>query len=145
MRALEVYHISGEPIWKHHEQQKKEKNYSFTQFGLNPNREILYNNINDRVDKMIQDGLVDEVKGLLEAGYSGELNSLNTVGYKEIISYLNNEITLDRAIELIKRNTRRYAKRQMTWFRKDDRIEWFDLDEQSKLENISKNIANCFK
>ncbi|MBT8385853.1 MAG: tRNA (adenosine(37)-N6)-dimethylallyltransferase MiaA [Ignavibacteria bacterium] len=145
MRALEVYHLSGEPIWKHQQRQKKEKNYSFTQFGLNPNREILYNNINDRVDKMIDDGLVNEVKTLLAEGYTKELNSLNTVGYKEMISYLNMEITLERAIELIKRNTRRYAKRQMTWFRKDTRIKWFNVDEQSELENISKKIANSFK
>jgi len=145
MRALEVYHLSGEPIWKHHQRQKKEKNYSFTQIGLSWERKTLYKNINERVDNMIEDGLVNEVEELLADGYNKELNSLNTVGYKEIISYLNNEISIERAIELIKRNTRRYAKRQMTWFRKNARIEWFNLDEQSKLENISKNIANRFK
>jgi len=145
MRALEVYHLSGEPIWKHHERQKKEYKYDFIQIGLNWDRKTLYKNINERVDTMIEDGLVNEVGGLLADGYNKELNSLNTVGYKEIISYLNNEIPIDRAIELIKRNTRRYAKRQMTWFRKDDRIEWFDLDEQSELENISEIIANRFK
>ncbi len=112
---------------------------------MNWERKTLYKNINERVDEMIQDGLVKEVEGLLANGYNKELNSLNTVGYKEIISYLNNEISLERAIELIKRNTRRYAKRQITWFRKDDRIEWFDLDEQNELENISKIIANRFK
>ncbi len=145
MRALEVYHLSGEPIWKHHQRQKKEKNYSFIQIGLNWERKNLYKNINERVDNMIEDGLLKEVEGLLADGYDKELNSLNTVGYKEIISFLNDEISIERAIELIKRNTRRYAKRQMTWFRKDDRIEWFDLDEQSELENISKKIANRFK
>ena len=145
MRALEVYHLSGEPIWKHHERQKKEKKYSFIQIGLSWDRKTLYKNINERVDTMIDDGLVKEVERLLADGYNKELNSLNTVGYKEIISYLNNEIPIDRAIELLKRNTRRYAKRQMTWFRKDDRIEWFDLDEQSELENISKKITDSFK
>lgn len=145
MRALEVYHLSGEPIWKHHERQTKESKYSFIQIGLNWERKTLYKNINERVDKMIDNGLVREVKGLLAAGYNIELNSLNTVGYKEIISYLNDEISVERAIELIKRNTRRYAKRQMTWFRKDDRIEWFDLDAQSELENISKKIVERFK
>lgn len=145
MRALEVYHLSGEPIWKHHERQKKENKYSFIQIGLNRDRKTLYNNINERVDNMIEGGLVKEVERLLADGYNKELNSLNTVGYKEIISYLNNEISVERAIELIKRNTRRYAKRQMTWFRKDDRIEWFDLDEQSELEQISEIIANRFK
>jgi len=145
MRALEVYHLSGEQIWKHHERQTKEKKYSFIQIGLNWDRETLYKNINERVDMMIDNGLVKEVEGLLADGYNKEINSLNTVGYKEIISYLNNEISIERAIELIKRNTRRYAKRQMTWFRKDDRIEWFDLDEQSELENISKKIVERFK
>jgi tRNA dimethylallyltransferase len=145
MRALEVYYLSGEPIWKHHERQKKENKYNFIQIGLNWDRETLYKNINDRVNLMIDDGLVNEVERLLADGYDKELNSLNTVGYKEIISYLNSESSLERAIELIKRNTRRYAKRQMTWFRKDDRIEWFDLDEQSELENISKIIADRFK
>ena len=145
MRALEVYHLSGEPIWKHHERQANEKKYNFTQFGLNWDRKTLYKNINERVDTMIEDGLVNEVGGLLADGYDKELNSLNTVGYKEIISYLNNEIPIDRAIELIKRNTRRYAKRQMTWFRKDERIEWFDLDEQSELENIANKIASRIK
>ena len=145
MRALEVYHLSGEPIWKHHERQKKENKFNFIQIGLNWDRKTLYKNINERVDLMIDDGLVKEVEKLLADGYNKELNSLNTVGYKEIISYLNNEISVERAIELIKRNTRRYAKRQMTWFRKDDRIEWFDLDEQSELENISKKIADRFK
>ena len=145
MRALEVYHISGEPIWKHHERQRKEQKYNFTQIGLNWDRKTLYNNINERVDKMLEEGLVEEVKGLLAEGYNKKLNSLNTVGYKEIISFLNNEFTLERAIELIKRNTRRYAKRQITWFRKDDRIEWFDIDQETELEIIAKNIALRFK
>jgi len=145
MRALEVYHLSGEPIWKHHERQLKENKYTFCQFGLNWDRKTLYKNINERADKMNEIGLVKEVEGLLAAGYNIELNSLNTVGYKEIISYLNNEISVEKAIELIKRNTRRYAKRQTTWFRKDDRIEWFDLDEQSELQNIAKIIADRFK
>ncbi len=145
MRALEVLHISGEPIWKHYERQKKHNAYNFYQFGLNPERAKLYNYINDRVDKMINDGLVSEVKKLLADGYSKELNSLNTVGYKEIISYLNNEISLERAIELIKRNTRRYAKRQLTWFRNDKRIEWFDANDVADLKNLSKNISGRFK
>ncbi|NNG27075.1 MAG: tRNA (adenosine(37)-N6)-dimethylallyltransferase MiaA [Ignavibacteriaceae bacterium] len=145
MRALEVYHLSGEPIWKHHERQRKENKYSCIQIGLNWDRKTLYKNINKRVDSMIEEGLVEEVKGLLTDGYNKELNSLNTVGYKEIISYLDNEISIERAIELIKRNTRRYAKRQFTWFRKDNRIEWFDLDDQSELEKIAIKIANRFK
>ena len=142
MRALEVYHTTGEEIWKHHQKQSssKEKKYYFNQFGLNWNREILYENIDKRVDEMIQAGFVDEVKSILNKGYDKNLNSLNTVGYKEIIQYLDGEITLERAIELIKRNTRHYAKRQMTWYRKDLRIRWFDLNDISELAKIANKI-----
>lgn len=127
MRALEVYHLSGMPITQFQQTYKRNVDLSFVQFGLNWERQILYKNIENRVDQMISTGLVDEVKDILSKGYSKELNSLNTVGYKEIISFLNNEYPLERAIELIKRNTRRFAKRQMTWFRKDDRINWVDV------------------
>ncbi len=140
IRALEVIHLTGEPIWKFHEKHKREVNIEFLQFGLNWERELLYKNINNRVDEMITAGLVDEVKSVLAKGYSAELNSLNTVGYKEIIAYLNNEYGLERAVELIKRNTRRYAKRQMTWFRKDDRIKWFKVKKEKELEKIAERI-----
>ena len=142
MRALEVFHTTGEPIWKHHQKQSftKEKQYVFKQFGLNWNRKILYENIDRRVDWMIENRLVEEVKTILNLGYDKSLNSLNTVGYKEIIQYLDGAITLDKAIELIKRNTRHYAKRQMTWFRKDKRIHWFDITELSELDEIAEFI-----
>ncbi len=140
IRALEVYHLTGEPIWKFHAEHKREVDIEFLQFGLNWERELLYDNINSRVDKMISTGLVDEVKSVLSSGFSSELNSLNTVGYKEIIAYLKKEYDLERAIELIKRNTRRYAKRQMTWFRKDDRIKWFKIDKEEDLEKIAESI-----
>ena len=142
MRALEVYHITGEPIWKHHQKQStlKEKKYTFKQFGLNWDRKILYENINQRVDWMIQNGLIDEVKNILNNGFSKNLNSLNTVGYKEIIQFLDGEISLERAVELIKRNTRHYAKRQMTWFRKDKRIHWFDISNANDLGRIAREI-----
>jgi tRNA dimethylallyltransferase len=84
--------------------------------------------------------LIDEVKNILEMGYDKNLNSLNTVGYKEIIQYLDGEFTLERAIELIKRNSRHYAKRQMTWFRKDERIKWFDVKDITILEQIANEI-----
>jgi len=144
MRALEVYHTTGVPIWKHHENQssKKQKDNTFNQFGLNWERSILYNNIDTRVDEMIDNGLVDEVKNLLNNGYTKNLNSLNTVGYKEIIQYLSGEFSVERAIELIKRNTRHYAKRQMTWFRKDKRISWFDIADLSELDNIADKIIS---
>ena len=141
-RALEVLHTTGEPIWEHHKNQssKKQKKYIFNQFGLNWERSILYKNINMRVDEMIRNGLVDEVKNLLNSEYDKNLNSLNTLGYKEIIQYQAGEITLERAIELIKRNTRHYAKRQLTWFRKDKRIHWFDVKDLSDLDQIAEKI-----
>ena len=143
MRALEVFHTTGQPIWQHHQKQTllKEKKYLFRQFGLNWKRELLYSNIDKRVDEMINNGLVEEVKKLLDEGYADNLNSLNTVGYKEIVSFLKNEITMDRAIELIKRNTRRYAKRQLTWFRKDERINWLKINSSVDLHSAVDKIV----
>jgi tRNA dimethylallyltransferase len=141
MRALEVYHLTKQPIWKHQQEYNRNVDFEFYQYGLNWKREILYKNIDSRVDEMIQAGLVDEVKKVLSMGYSEKLNSLNTVGYKEIISYLNDEISLERAIELIKRNTRRFAKRQMTWFRKDKRIKWIDIVFENEIDEVSRRIT----
>jgi tRNA dimethylallyltransferase len=143
MRALEVFHTTGEPIWKHHQKQstQKEKKYEYKQFGLNWERKILYENIDRRVDEMIAKGLVEEVKNILGKGYDENLNSLNTVGYKEIIQCLDGVISLEKAIELIKRNTRHYAKRQMTWFRKDKRIKWFDIEKPDDLDIVAEEIA----
>ncbi len=143
IRALEVFHVTGKPIWQIQQEHKRKENYSFVQFGLNWNREELYANIDLRVDRMIQAGLVEEVKNILGMGYLPELNSLNTVGYKEIFSYLNNQISLERAVELIKRNTRHFAKRQMTWFRKDDRINWLAVNGESDWDDISEKIISA--
>jgi tRNA dimethylallyltransferase len=141
MRALEVIHLTGEPIWKHHKEKKDKSEFDFHQFGIMWDRETLYVNINNRVDAMIENGLVSEVEKILAFGYDKNLNSLNTVGYKEIILFLEGEHSLERAIELIKRNTRHYAKRQMTWFRKDDRIKWFDVKSYEELSNSAKIIV----
>ncbi|GIK23307.1 MAG: tRNA (adenosine(37)-N6)-dimethylallyltransferase MiaA [Ignavibacterium sp.] len=141
IRAIEVFKLTGRPIWQHYQNQQAEREFSFNQIGLNWEREILYNNIETRVDKMINAGLVDEVKNILDMGYPRTLNALNTVGYKEIIKYLDNQITFDRAIELIKRNTRHYAKRQMTWFNADKRIKWYNINNESDLNNLAEEIA----
>ena len=141
IRALEVYNLTGEKIGVHQKRFERKINWNFIQFGLNWERKILYNNIEKRVDEMMKAGLVNEVKNILKKGYNKNLNSLNTVGYKEIISYLGNEISLERAIELIKRNTRRYAKRQMTWFNKDQRIRWYDVKKPDDLDNICKQLT----
>jgi tRNA dimethylallyltransferase len=144
LRALEVYHTTGKPIWQHHQRQQEKSKFTFHQFGLMWNREVLYANINKRVEKMIEAGLVAEVQKICTLGYGKHLNSLNSVGYKEIIEYLEGNISLDRSIELIKRNTRHYAKRQLTWFRKDERINWFNINCFDELENIEKNIEQFF-
>jgi tRNA dimethylallyltransferase len=140
MRALEVYHLTGERIGTHQKKYERKIGYNFIQCGLNWERKTLYNNIEIRVEEMIKTGLVNEVEKLLKNDYRKNLNSLNTVGYKEIISYLDNEISLEKAVELIKRNTRRYAKRQLTWFRKDQRIKWYDVKKPEDLKNICEQI-----
>ncbi len=141
MRALEVYYSTGKPIWEHHKEYERNLNLKFLQFGINWEREILYKRIEDRVDNMISLGLIDEVKNILKMGYSTELNSLNTVGYKEVIEYLNGRYSFEKMIELIKRNTRRFAKRQLTWFRRDKRIKWFDIKSENEFENIVEKIV----
>lgn len=140
IRALEVYRTTGKPIWKHHQEQNRSHRFNFNQIGLLWDREKLYKNIETRVDKMIDLGLVDEVKLILETGYSPNLNSLNTVGYKEIIDYLDNKVSLHRATELIKRNTRRFAKRQMTWFNADKRIQWHKINSDNDLYLLADKI-----
>ncbi|MGA8264550.1 MAG: tRNA (adenosine(37)-N6)-dimethylallyltransferase MiaA [Ignavibacteriaceae bacterium] len=141
IRALEVYHLTGQRIGVHQKRYKREGDYNFVQYGLNWDRKVLYRNIENRVDEMIKSGLVEEAKEIIANGFDKKLNSLNTVGYKEIISYLEGEISLDRAIELIKRNTRRFAKRQMTWFRRDKRIKWYDVSDVADLNKVSDKIV----
>ena len=140
IRALEVLQVTGKPIWQHHQEQKRNIDVKFLQYGLNWDREILYQNIEKRVDQMLQDGLVDELKSVLDLGYSRNINALNTVGYKELFDYLDGNITLERAVELIKRDTRRFAKRQFTWFRRDERIKWFDVNSAEDLYIIKNSI-----
>jgi len=144
IRALEVFNSTGKSIIDFHQEYKRKTDIEFFQFGLNWKREELYINIEKRVDKMIATGLVAEVKSILESGYPPELNSLNTVGYKEIIAYLNGQYSLERAIELIKRNTRRFAKRQITWFGKDTKIKWFDVTGKDDLLKIADLIITKF-
>lgn len=140
MRSLEVFHLTGKPIWQFQQEYKREIDFDFHQYGLLWDRQVLYKNIEKRVDFMIQSGLIEEIKSLLERGYNKESNALNTVGYKEIIDYLENKISLEKAVELIKRNTRRYAKRQLTWFRKDERIKWMEINSEDDFFILSEKI-----
>lgn len=125
IRALEVCRASGKTFSHFQQHAIKKRSFKTIKVGPNWNREQLYDRINKRVDEMMKNGLLEEVKRLAEFQ---TLNSLQTVGYKELFSHLNGEITLEAAVDLIKRNTRRYAKRQLTWFRKEKGLEWFDID-----------------
>ena len=129
IRAIEFYKTSGVPISEHQEMTKqKESRYNAVMFMINHDREVLYDRINQRVDIMVNDGLLDEVRSLMNTGYSPQLNSMQGIGYKEIISHLNGEITFDEAVEQIKQNSRRYAKRQLTWFRRNGNINLLSPD-----------------
>ncbi|MGD9677215.1 MAG: tRNA (adenosine(37)-N6)-dimethylallyltransferase MiaA [Vulcanibacillus sp.] len=143
LRALEVYHLSGKPASELLVDQDREIPYNLLIIGLIRNRAELYNQINLRVDNMINQGLVEEVKSLLASGYNEKYNSMQGLGYKEINKYLKGEISLEHAIFLIKQGTRRYAKRQLSWFRQIEEIHWFDLTD-SRDNNKEKNINNIF-
>ncbi len=140
IRALEVNKLTGKSIKDFHRDYKREDDLRFFQFGLNWEREKLYSRIEKRVDQMIESGLVEEVKSVLNEGFNKKMNALNTVGYKEIFDFLDGKISLDRAIELIKRNTRRYAKRQLTWFRRDERIKWLNVDTLTYFSALAEGI-----
>jgi tRNA dimethylallyltransferase len=130
MHALEIYYMTGNKYSSYRINTKKVREFDILKIGLNTDREKLHERINKRVDDMIKQGLVEEAKSV----YSYKnLNSLNTVGYKELFDYFDNKITLEEAIELIKRNTRRYARRQLTWFNGDSEINWFNINETEKI------------
>jgi tRNA dimethylallyltransferase len=132
-RALEVCIATGSTYTYLRKNQSKSRDFNIIKIGLNRPREELFKNIGARVDKMIEDGLVNEVKSL--SGFRHH-NALNTVGYKEIFEYLDDKITLERAIENIKTNTRRYAKRQLTWFKRDKEIQWFSPEEIEEINGF---------
>ncbi len=127
IRALEVYELTGTPMSEHQQQWQQEvQRYPFIAFCLTMPRVLLYQRIEQRVDVMLANGLIAEVESLLAAGYARDTVALRSFGYKELIAYLDGECTYLEAVEQLKQNTRRFAKRQLTWFRKDTRIEWID-------------------
>ena len=127
IRALEYYYLTGQPISAHNEQEhKKESPYNFAYFVLTDDRAHLYERIDRRVDLMMKKGLVDEVKRLYDMGYHKDMVSMQGLGYKELLSYLDGECTLDEAVYIIKRETRHFAKRQLTWFRRERDVIWLD-------------------
>jgi len=130
IRAIEVYKLTGKPISEQQTQwNQNNKSTEYRLIGLIIPRNLLYKKIEERVDKMLNSGLVDEVRKLMSLGIEKNKTAAQAIGYKEILAHLNGEYSLNRAIELIKRNTRRFAKHQLTWFRKDERIEWFNITE----------------
>jgi len=142
MRIIEVFRVSGQPISFFRKNHKKERSFKVVKIGMEVERTVLYDRINKRVDTMIRDGFLDEVRGLV--AYK-EKNALQTVGYSELFDHLEGNISLARATELIKRNSRRYAKRQMTWFRKDESIKWFNpasIDDMiNHIDSITRHKA----
>jgi len=136
LKAIEVSLMTGKPYSSFLTSTLKKRDFKIIKIGLNKNREELFEQINSRVDLMIENGLLEEVKSL----YSNKhLNSLNTVGYKELFSYFDNEISLMEAVDLIKRNTRNYAKRQLTWFKRDKDIVWFEPNQKQEIIDCIKN------
>lgn len=137
IRALEILKSGNK---KGNNFREENEDYNLIYIGLNMNRDKLYEKINIRVDKMIDLGLVNEVKNLLDAGLDKNSQSLKAIGYKEVISYLDGEIQFDEMVDLIKKNSRHYAKRQLTWFRRDERIKWFDKESDTILYDIEDYI-----
>ena len=128
IRALEIYKVTGKTKTQLDKVSRKEPKYEYRMYGIEWDREILYERIEKRVDIMVEEGLIEEVKNLLQK-YVLSKTSIQGLGYKEVIEYLENKVTYDEMIEKLKMETRRYAKRQLTWFRRDRRICWCKLDE----------------
>lgn len=146
IRAIEIYETTGQTksYW---DNKYREEDLLFEPIlvGLTLNRDTLYNRIEDRIDIMIESGLIEEVKSLLDNGYDKDLVSMQGLGYKEIVRYIVGEYTYNVAIEILKRDTRHFAKRQLTWFRRDNRIKWFNVDEYEKKSLLIDDILKYLK
>lgn len=144
LRGLEVFLSTGKKLSKLQEEPSDPPNFNPEIFGIRCDRKLLYDRINNRVDEMIESGLLKEVLDLRKKGYTTEMNALNTVGYKEVFEYMDTIINYDEMIEKIKRNTRRYAKRQMTWFNKNKDIRWKDINENTEFSKLASEIVKEF-
>lgn len=140
IRALEFYHLTGKPISEHNEtEQQKESPYNFAYFVLTDERENLYKRIDKRVDIMMEQGLLAEVQKLKDIGYHRDMVSMQGLGYKEILDYLDGKCTLEEAVYIIKRETRHFAKRQLTWFRRERELCWIDKSQYNYDEKAVLN------
>lgn len=145
IRALEFYEKTGTPISGHNQaERKKESPYQFAYVILNRDREELYRRIDLRVDAMLNEGLFDEVKKLKAMGLTRDLVSMQGLGYKELLSCLDGEITYDEAVRIIKRDTRHFAKRQLTWFKRERQTDWLALDEKTE-EEVLRELAEIIR
>jgi len=145
IRALEVYELSGKPMTRVQEEKTEPADFIPQFWGLDWPREVLYQRIERRVDEMVQSGLIQEVERLKGMGFGLRYNSLDSVGYKEVFDYLGGSILFDEMVDLIKRNTRRFAKKQLTWFRRDSRIRWIELREPVDWDEIAQRCLNSLK
>ena len=144
-RALEYHYLTGQKFSEHNaEQKEKETPYNAAVIILNMDREKLYERIELRIDLMMEQGLLEEVKGLLEKGYSPDLVSMQGIGYKEFVPYFNGECTLEEAVTQLKTNTRRFAKRQLTWFRRQIEGLWVDMDKATG-EKVMEDVLSYLK
>jgi len=148
IRALEIYENTGCKM-SDYQIRAEQSPYDLVMIGLTMERKILYQRINERVDRMIEAGLVEEVRRLLDQGYSPSLTSMQGLGYKELIPYLYGEITLEKAIQDIKKRTRHFAKRQLSWFRRMKEIQWFDVTDSTRrreaVQTIKRILAGKFQ
>lgn len=143
VRAIEIYKLTGMTMSEHQKKSREvPSKYNELKIGLNyKDRQVLYQRINLRVDLMMKAGLLDEAKTILSSDYAS--TAMQAIGYKELSPYINGDISLDNAIDNLKQETRRYAKRQLTWFRRDEKINWFYPDEYKNIQIMQKNIHNC--
>jgi len=141
IRALEVYQSTGKTLSEVYADQNDQPKYDHHIIGLEMDRETLYNQINHRVDQMIEHGLIAEVEALCRLGYE-DTQAMKAIGYKEMIPYIKNETDLDTAVQLVKRNSRRYAKRQYTWFKNKMNIKWYNLNNEKYAKIVHKIIAD---
>lgn len=142
IRALEVYHLTGEPFSSHLDKQQRVRcRYSALKIGLTMPRELLYERIGRRIDAMVSRGLFDEVRNLMSLGFAPAFTAMQALGYKEFIPVFKGEMSVDEALDVLKRETRRYAKRQLSWFRQDKGIVWFDVTAYASAFSLARDIA----
>jgi len=144
IRALEVYELTGKPITAfQREHGFKDHRFRALKIGLHINREVLYDRINHRVDAMIDSGFLDEVKGLLDMGYSDDLKSMRSIGYRHLIDFIKGRCSWDETLRTLKRDTRRYAKRQLTWFKADPEIIWREPGQLREIQRLIKKFLQA--